>query len=304
MNEDEQLRERFRGMGFADEPPMTSTAAGDLARGRRHLRRRRTATLGGGTLGVAAAGLGVALLMPGFGPAATSELDAAGSGDGPAPVETPAETATSTPTQAQEPPTDDEFGYGLTRQLLLDTAVEHLDPAHEHLPAETTNRQGGGSGNLVEVGTKLGWTIPGEDGEGMVQVAISEAGYASLEYAFEGFGGTFGCVLRDDCTEQAGPDGTVYIAEPDVESGLALGVVYERADGSLVGIGVSALFGNNSVTPVSKVDITVKQAIAFVTDPDLQVDPAEAADDYEDPLDDMYPDTITEGEGSSAEPVD
>ncbi|RIQ18410.1 hypothetical protein DY240_21290, partial [Jiangella rhizosphaerae] len=63
MNEDEQLRERFRGLGFAGEPPMTSTAVDDLARGRRHLRRRRAAALGGGALGVAAAGVGVALLL-------------------------------------------------------------------------------------------------------------------------------------------------------------------------------------------------------------------------------------------------
>ncbi|RIQ20770.1 hypothetical protein DY240_16755 [Jiangella rhizosphaerae] len=255
--------------------------------------------------------MGVALLLPGFGPAAPGELDVAGAGDGPAAVEVPAETATAPPDSevpsaepTDVPTSDDPFGFPLTRQLLLDTAVEHLDPAHEHLPAETSNRQGGGNGTAASVGTKLGWTIPGADGEGMVQVAVTEAGYVEGEYAFESFAGTFGCVSREVCTEQPGPDGTVYVAEADAETGMALGIVYERADGSLVGIAVNALFGNNSVTPVSNVDITVDQAIAFVTDPDLQVAPPEAADDYEDPAQRIIDEAVTATEGAAAGPAE
>ncbi|MBB5789120.1 hypothetical protein [Jiangella mangrovi] len=301
---DELLRTRLERLGFAGEPPMASTATDDLERGRRHLRRRRIATLGGGALGVAAAGVGVALLLPGFGPAAQSDLNVAGSGDGPAAVEAPAVPSTTATAPPEAPPVDHELGFPVTRQLLLDTAVEHLDPAHEHLDAESTGLTGGGFEDAFEVGTKLGWTVPGEDGLGLVQVAVTSPGYATAdEYARAQFGGSFGCSGPDDgCEEQPvpGTDETVLVAGPNSESTLQFGVVYERADGSMVGIGVSSLFGNNSVTPVSEVGITLEQAIAFVTDPGLLVDPAEAAED--DPFG-TWPETVGP-EGTSTTPVD
>ena len=79
-----------------------------------------------------------------------------------------------------------------------------------------------------------------------------------------------------------GTDETVLVAPPNPETNLLFAVSYERADGSMVGVAVSDLFGNNSLVPVSEMDITLEQAIAFVTDPDLAVDPDELAEGFDD----------------------
>ncbi|TDC52246.1 hypothetical protein E1212_09310 [Jiangella ureilytica] len=310
MIEDDELRRQFDRVGFAGEPPMGSTATDDLVRGRRHLRRRRIATLGGGALGVAAAGVGVALLLPGFGPAASSDLDVAGAG--PAPVEVTDETAPAThetgvPSQepSQEPTVDDEYqlGFPLTRQLLLDTAVEHLDPAHEHLPAESTGLTGGGT----NVGTKLEWLVDGDDGMGLVQVAVTGPGYADeYEFARQDFAANIGCEIDTDrCIEQPipGTDETALVGAANPDTHLLFSIVYERADGSFVGIAVSDLFGNNSLIPLAEMDVSLEQGFAFVTDPDLALAPGESAEDY----DVLRPGEREDGsipEGTSEEPVD
>ncbi|PZF79965.1 hypothetical protein [Jiangella anatolica] len=308
MIEDDELRRQFDRVGFAGEPPMASTATDDLVRGRRHLRRRRIATLGGGALGVAAAGVGVALLLPGSGPA-SSDLEVAGGGDGPAAVEVPAGTPTTSTPQDEpaSPPTQApglwDLPFPATRQLLLDTAVEHLDPAHEHLPAESTGVTGGGT----NVGTKLEWLVEGDDGMGLVQVAVTGPGFADEhEFARADFAVNIGCEIDTDrCTEQPipGTDETALVGAANPDMHLLFSIVYERADGSFVGIAVSDLFGNNSLTPLQEMDVTLEQGFAFVTDPDLALAPGESAEDY-----DMFrtgiedDGTITEGE--TTEPVD
>lgn len=309
MIEDEELRRQFDRVGFAGEPPMVSTATDDLVRGRRHLHRRRIATLGGGALGVAAAGVGVALLLPGSGPA-SSDLEVAGGADGPAAAEVPAETPTASTTPQDEPASTPTQAPGLwdlpfpaTRQLLLDTAVEHLDPAHEHLPAESTGVTGGGT----NVGTKLEWLVEGDDGMGLVQVAVTGPGFADEhEFAREDFAVNIGCEIDTDrCTEQPipGTDETALVGAANPDLHLLFSIVYERADGSFVGIAVSDLFGNNSLTPLQEMDVTLEQGFAFVTDPDLALAPGESAEDY----DVFGPGTEGEGtipEGETTEPVD
>ncbi|TDD65691.1 hypothetical protein E1262_24380 [Jiangella aurantiaca] len=279
MNEDEQLRERFRGVGFAGEPPMASTAADDLARGRRHLRRRRAAALSGGVVGMVAVAAGVALALPGGGPAGDEDLPVAGGSA----AETSAPPAT-TPTEPTATPSEMPGGFSLTRQLLRETAAEHFDPAGDHLNNDANSLHGGGFENAVNVGTKLGWTVPGEDGEGLVQVGVTAPGYVDAgEYAVENFIVDFGCDLPEHCTEQTvpGTGETVLVAPPNPDMHLQFAVSYERADGSMVGVAVYDLFGNNSLAPVSEVEITLEQAFAFVTDADLRVDPDEAAGGYD-----------------------
>lgn len=311
MNEDEQLRERFSGLGFADEPPMASTAAGDLARGRRHLRRRRAATLSGGIVGVTALAVGAALALPGGGPTVAENLPVGGGGttaDAPAePTSDATITATpevtNTPSDSpttevdDRPPAGDE-AFWETRQLLLATAVEHLDPAHEHLPAEVNGFTGGASGGVPDVGTKLGWTNEGEDGEGLVRVAVTGPGYTTAgEFSVPDFLVDFGCDLPENCTEETLPGGeTVLVAPANPEMNLLFAVSYERADGSMVGVAVYDLFGNNSLTPVSEMDVTLEQAMAFVTDEHLQVLPKELDDEL-----DFGPVVPPEGEIASGE---
>lgn len=196
--------------------------------------------------------------------------------DAPAPSVPPAdrERATDQPV----PPDLPTLPFPQTRQLLLDAAVEHFDPEHAHLPETSTGFTGGHLQDIADVGTKLSWTNAGEDGMGMVRVAVTSPGYADSEaYALEGFASDVGCEISPDaeggpnCTEQEVPGGgTVWVAEADTD-GLAASAVFERADGSLVGVGVFDLFGNNSTVPVVDIDVEVDEAIAFVTDPDLNV---------------------------------
>lgn len=273
MREEHQLARLFEEVRLA-EPPMESTAADDLRRGRRHLRRRRVAIWSTAAAGVAAVASGVAFVLPsvGGGPAPDAELDFAGAAPRPV-IEQPAEE-----------PRFDALPFPVTTSLLLDIAAKHFDPTGVHLPYVVTNA---GSGielaGMVRVSSKLDWTIPGETGMGMVQVAVTTPGFAEGEYAEADIGWLVGCGDPSTCTEQAipGTDQTVLVADRDPEQNLLLGVIHERPDGSFTAVGVYDLFGNNSLEPVSQVDITLEQAIAFVTDPDLRVDPAEAAEALE-----------------------
>lgn len=74
---------------------------------------------------------------------------------------------------------------------------------------------------------------------------------------------------RRPCTEHdvPGTDKTVRVADPDPETNLRFGVMYQRPDGSFTAVGVYDRFGNNSVEPVVGVDITLEQAIAYLDRP-------------------------------------
>ncbi|AYY12309.1 hypothetical protein EF847_05885 [Actinobacteria bacterium YIM 96077] len=281
MNSDDQIRRMFDDVRFSGEPPMASTASDDVSRGRRHLRRRRMAAWGSGVAGATALVTGAALVVPGEDPGGP-ELDVAGgsAGDGMSAEQGRAGTSEESeqPTESERPPGIGEFSK--TRQLLLDTAIEHFDPEQEHLPDEVTGgQQGSGADGALYVGTKLGWSVPGEDGLGLVQVAVTTPDYVeSSDHAFESIAHYVGCEMdSDSCTEQdiPGTDETAWVNEGDAERNLEFGVIHERADGSLVSVGIHDLFGNNSTEPVSGVDIDLDQAFAFVTDPELQIDAAE-----------------------------
>lgn len=273
---DEQLRHAFDRVRFGSEPPMASTSADDLHRAERHLRRRRTTVLGSSVTGLAAVAAGAALALPalpGTGSSPPTDIGVASSGDG--------------VSAGQDDPAKAELPFPQTRQLLLDAAVEHFDPAGNHLPGHSSNAPNGGSvqdgrleGNL-HVGTKLGWTIPGESGEGLVSVHVTTPGYASWEpYAVEGFALEVGCDISGGTCRQETIPGTnqqAWVADADPQQNLKLSVVYERDDGSLIAVGVYDLFGQNSADPVSDINITRDDVFTFTTDADVQFDPAEAA---------------------------
>lgn len=288
---DNDLERRFRSIDFDHEPPMQSTAADDVVRGRRRLRRRRAATAGGSLLGVTAIAAGVAFALPSGSPPAMELPAAAGLAAGaPSEIETPTPTATpdpSTPPQSTgvEPAPDDvEMPYPMTRQRLLDQARAHFDPTGAHLPAESTGFTGGGTAEGSNVGTKLEWTYDDQDGMGLVQVAVTTPDYVvSAESALEDFALNNRCEIGSpQCVEQTvpGTDLRAWVVEADPAQNLVLSVIVERADGSLAAVSVSTLFGNNSTVPVTSIDIGLEQALGFVTDPELRVDPAEADEDW------------------------
>jgi hypothetical protein len=275
---DEQIVRLFDDIEFCDEPPMETAVDAYVVDGERRLRRRSVVTWSGGFAAAVAIAAGVALALP-LGepkPDSSSGVIAPSAPE----ISRPSPDATSSPTETAPPIPEsapDDFGFSATRQLLLDTAVEHFDPDRSHLPEKSSNFHGGGIGGKEGVGTKLGWTVPGERGEGMLYVAVSAPGYAAAgEYAIEGFAGLATELELADYTrrELPGTGEQAWVAE-GVQTGgfgtLAIGVVYERADGSLVGVGAYDLFGNTSLEPVSTIDIDLQQAASFVTDPDLEI---------------------------------
>lgn len=302
--DDDQLRRLFDGMRFADEPPFppgTGSVEDDVERARRGLRKRRFMTWGSAALGSAVIVSGVAVAVPNLDLGDDGQVPVAdGTGgdadDGSATADSTDETnpdpaaAEINPCPSEvppEPPEDMPRGFGgfqNTRHCLLEIAVKHFDPEWEHLPEQSTNTQSGSGPNGNSVGTKLGWTIPGEDGLGMVQVAVTTAGYAEDEHAAFDMPGMSICRMSPDaCRSETvpGTDKEVLVVEDSAEHDWSLAVLNERPDGSLVSVAVGDLFGNNSVVPVSNVDITLDQAIAFVTDPALKVDETEAAQSQE-----------------------
>ncbi|GAB3418404.1 hypothetical protein [Flindersiella endophytica] len=293
MNDEDQLSRTFEELDFSDEPAMTSGPDDDVRRGQRRLRRRRAVMVGAGlAAGVVMATGAVAVLPNAFRDDATLQV---ASGD---PRGIPSEGASTvspspTPTVPSAKPTvergestakapgDDPFPYPATRALLLDAAVRHLDPGREHLPEQSENVQTGG----YSVGSKLDWAVSGEDGLGMVKVVVTSTEAEKDEHAVDGLLQEVGCLDETDgknlCEKQTIP-GTSEQAWVGVDrrgQEAALSVLYQRTDGSYVGIGTFDLFGNNSQTPVSRVDVSLEQALAFVTDPGLKLVPGDKAGD-------------------------
>ena len=65
-------------------------------------------------------------------------------------------------------PKDQRTGGELLKDY-RDVIAEHIDPDGTHLQKKPDNLQSGGG-----LGTKLGWTVPGEEGLGMVEVFVGD----------------------------------------------------------------------------------------------------------------------------------
>jgi len=140
-------------------------------------------------------------------------------------------------------------------QKYRDVLAEHLDPAGEHLEKTVSNmQQRGEAGSGRTIGTKLGWTVEGEDGLGMVQLAVGSG--------WDGVG------LLCPCEDVNYPGAKA--ARVATHGGTRTYAV-ERSDGTVVAITLDSLFGNNSTIPVSGVDLGEKEVMAAAADPRLVV---------------------------------
>lgn len=150
----------------------------------------------------------------------------------------------------------DGFPYFEQRHLLFTLATDHLDPSGEHL-SMASNVQGGGSHGSQSVGTKLNWKVSGESGLGMVEVGIATPGMTDADRRFEiGCGGS--------CERHGLGDGTSAWVRRSGDG--VIGAAYEQSDGGSVWVLVDPLFGNNSLTPVSSVDVSVDDLLGYVSD--------------------------------------
>lgn len=155
-------------------------------------------------------------------------------------------------------------GVGWSRDVPVlqeyrDVLAEYLDPTGEHLEKTVSNMQGSDGGSGRTIGTKLGWTVEGEDGLGMVQLAIGpDWDGAGLLCADPGW----------TCEDADRPG--VKVARIATHDGARTYAV-ERSDGTVVAITLDSLFGNNSTIPVSGVDLGEKEVMAAAADPRLVV---------------------------------
>lgn len=246
---------------FEGEPrpgSINDTIGDDLARAHAGLTRRRRWTAGASGVAVAAVAFAIAV-APGVLPSAGDSPEPAGSTDGQQP------DRAEPPKQRKSAPGGDGYPGYEQRMLLLDVAEDHLDPQGKHLSnARNVQSGSGGVSGWEYIGTKLNWKVPGEPGLGVVQVAIASPGMNDRDLRSEaGCGGLYSCEPREL------PDGsTAWVGQSDDGR---LGAAYRQPDGESVWVIVDPLFGNNSTTPVSSVDVTVDQLLAFVSDDRLRV---------------------------------
>lgn len=140
-----------------------------------------------------------------------------------------------------------------------DIVARHLDPRGEHLERRVSNVQAGGSAacGFDGLGTKLGWHVAGQDGQGMVQVEVSASRRESqIGLTFDAWDGLRSGARGVEKAEVAG-------------DGSRFAVLVTRTDGLVVGILADPLFGNNSLTPVSGFDFEVSDLIETAADPEF-----------------------------------
>lgn len=246
--------EAFRHAAASDTTAVELAVADDLARGRRRLRARRVAVASASTLtGVLV--LGFALMSV---PPTTPERQAV----------TPAESAPAEPDPAPGPRRPDRDApdpmpgaleaTAEWRRALFHTTRSVLDPEGRHLDYSTQSLQSGGDGRGgVHLGIKMGWRVPGQPGEGLVQVRVSDE---------RGFGSSCASVVGEACRERREVDGLRYQVL-HTSGGFVLR--HRQEDGEVVLVHVDRLFGNSATVAV---DTTVTERDALRLAGDERVD--------------------------------
>lgn len=258
MNDHLDLDDRLRDLAAAVPPPTTPVEQ-DVERGRRRLRRTRWLVSGGAAAGVAVVALGVGL--------AGTLAD-----DGPSTSPAPAtQKASDKPNPKPKRKVDRRDGAELLRDY-RDVLADHLDPTGTHLQKKPDNLQSGDG-----LGTKLGWTIPGQDGLGMVEIFVGKSWWSFIGADCNG---------GADCSRTTVDGVEAQVIRWDGQTT----VVVKRPD-TTVAITVDALFGNNSLVPVEGIDIPVDELVRAAADPRLT---QATAEQVESASSSMFPDLYPE----------
>lgn len=252
----------------------------DIARGRRRRHRRRLA-MGGTALATAAiVGAGAIYGLGSAGDdAATPQESRYAGGDrtpsGPEVTPPVEEEQTELPLVDAEPdggaPPDTELTEADRRlQLANRKAIASIvDPGGEHITQREIREAGQGqaatgSGHQT-IYEKLGWTNPGEDGLGLIQVSIGSA--PEFDCGAHPASGQDASV--DQC-EQATLDG-LEVTKVGTTGADGTMYTYTRSDGVDVGVMVSPLWGQNSETPVSEVGVSDAQLAELLQSTELRL---------------------------------
>lgn len=255
------LAERLQRLGSQIQTP-ANDLAGDVRRGRVRLRRQRAFMAGVAVVAVAGMSVGAALLHggghelePAGGPATASDSSRTSASASPSPS-APAHRADCirTPDVSEVAPWRTPPVAGLLRDY-RDAVARHLDPSDDHLQRRVSGMQAGGGRCLTSLGTKLGWSVTGQDGLGMIQVEVGGPWSDSeVHLAHDGWR-TVPTTLPN----------VAEAREVTYDGGVAVSIT--RDDGTVVSLDADRLFGNNSLTPIQGFDFTVDDLLATAADP-------------------------------------
>ena len=249
----------------------------DLERGRAALRRRRVLVTSSSAL-AATVVLGTALLTTGgsgTGQSAPGPATALTPSVAPAPAPSEPSGPFDGPTEGSPPPSPADPGpmagdlpghreSADWRNGIYHVVASVLDPQKKHLNYSTQSLQSGGDGRGgISMGIKLGWTMPGQSGEGMVQISLSDqAGEGADESQIY-----LGAPMRE--RSLAGGTSVRVGERPDG----AFAVSHRQPDGETVWVLVEPLFGGNSLEPVSGMEVSRADVFRLVQDERLDLPP-------------------------------
>jgi hypothetical protein len=273
---------------FLGEPP-DPPAGADLARGR--ARRHRRWGVAGAVGGVAILIAAALSVLPGVG-----QLDAAPTDRHEVATPSPAASATvpTGPPTLVPGPTDtappltyikkkgylDKHGRDLsslradpfqaTTKHTYNLVRAHLDPHGRHLDPYSAGFSGGGGRRSIQVGQKLGWSVTGEQGQGMLLVSVTRMA-PGVEPRTAGD-------ERDGLCAGSSVDAT---CRPDTVDGRKVSVArlpgggyvvdYLQPDGEVASAWVDPLFGNNTSIPLKSIDVPLEDVVGLLADPQLDV---------------------------------
>ncbi|GAA3803082.1 hypothetical protein [Nocardioides panacisoli] len=142
-----------------------------------------------------------------------------------------------------------------TVQAYRDIVAQHLDPAGEHLDPRATNVQSSGAAcGMSGLGTKVGWSVPGQDGLGEVQVEVTTSWRnAQVHLAHDGW------------MPAVDVPGATKAWSVKYDGGFAVAV--QRTDGLTVALSADELFGNNSLTGIAGFPFSPDDLFETAADP-------------------------------------
>ncbi|MEU4194940.1 hypothetical protein AB0E69_23780 [Kribbella sp. NPDC026611] len=256
MIDEQTLHERLTDAASAQDGALPRSLQEDLTAGRRRLFRRRLLT--GASSAVAVAGVAVAAVGL-SGPLHTAARHEAPAANHNATQDTSQDTS-------QEQTTANPAAHDLDK-LIRGLLVKHLDPDRKHLDFSTGLFEFAPGEATVGIENKVGWKVPGDAGEGMLEIGLTRSNQQ---------GNTCGSVNEGvTCHRVTLPNGRPAMIG---HRGKAVELSYVQPDGETAFVAMNPLFGNNSTIPLKSMPITDAQLIAFVTDPALNLPPVTTAD--------------------------
>ncbi|WP_028659438.1 hypothetical protein [Nocardioides insulae] len=140
-----------------------------------------------------------------------------------------------------------------------DIVADHLDPAGTHLQKRVSNEQGAGGPSGCSIGTRLGWTEAGQEGEAVVRVEVANSWRSSaLGHEVDGWAVVPTSEPGVRTLRTATDEGTTAVA-------------VTREDGTVVSLLAAPLFDNHSDVALDGFGIDVDRLTETASDPRFQL---------------------------------